>query len=194
MRKWIILEVIASFLLVNTVFSQTDTNKAHLFLSSGYGYYNNGNVLDGQAVWTEFGLKMKNDYVFIAQASLAENINTIGSWPALEDLKFDRIGTHKLFTIFIGYEFQTRNKRNTITPMVGPFICMQNTSTPNYDDQNFYGTLLIKKYYMGFSPGLRYTFNCKNGISLGLTSSINFAVDYGLISYSVSPLVSFRLQ
>lgn len=193
MRTLLIVCILVVF-ITNKVFSQNEIVKAQPFLSTGFGYYNQDLKLNGLSEWGEFGLKMQNNYVFIVQASLSENINTIGKWPILANLAFDRIGTHKVFCILAGYEFITLNTRHTFMPMIGPFICVENMTIPNFDNENFYGTKLLSEYYLGFAPGFRYTYNFKNGISIGINSSFNFAAQYGLISYSVSPMVSFRLQ
>lgn len=175
---------------------QLEQIKVKPFISTGYGYYNQDFLLDGTSLMSEIGLKLPNGYVFSVQFHLASNENTIGSWPPLAELglDFDLIYSQRILSILTGYEIVSCNQRHTVTPIIGPFYCCKKNARPSYDDQYFYGTKIEVESFLGFAPGLRYSYNFKNGISVGVNSSFYFAMHYGLFSYSVMPIIAFRLR
>lgn len=175
---------------------QTEQTKIKPFMATGYGFYKHNLILNSTSLLSEIGIKLPNGYVLMAQLQSTSADNTIGTWVPMAEmgLDFDLIYTQKYIWLLTGYEIVSNNQRHTLMPIVGPFYCIKKIATPNFDNQFFYGTKIEKEHLLGFAPGLRYSYNFKNSISVGVNSTFYFAMHYGLFSYSITPIVAFRLK
>jgi len=173
---------------------QNSENKVTPFLKTGVGYFNDELMIDGSVLWSEVGIKLSNRYFFSIQANLAETINDKGNYTDLGGMEFEFIHTYKIVTLFMGYELMSKNKMHSFIPMFGPFYSVNKFNYPEYDETNFYGIPNISTSNIGINLAIQYLYNFKNGISIGVNASGSLAFQYGPMYYTVTPVISLKLE
>ena len=191
MKRVLIFSII--FIISVSLLAQNNEKKLVPFLKTSAGYFNDQLMIDGTILSSEIGIKLSSGYFFSFQYSFADAFNDI----AVSDMKnvdFSFIYIYRIYTLNIGYELMSKNKRHSFLPMLGPFYSEQTITTPTVTDENRLELRKIVNPNIGFSLALQYLYNFKNGISVGLNASGSLAYQYGPLYYSVMPVVSFNLK
>ncbi len=192
MKKSLIFSII--FLLSLNLIGQTNEKKVVPFLKTGAGYFSDELMIDGKILSGELGIKLSNSYFFSLQYSSADAFNDVAAFSGLENVEFNFIYIYRIYTLNIGYELMSKNKRHSFLPMLGPFYSENKITTPTLETENKLELEKIIRPNIGFSLALQYLYNFKNGISVGLNASGSLAYQYGPLYYSVMPVVSFNLK
>lgn len=178
-------------LLANVALCQNEGNDIKLYVSTGYGYFNDEGMQDGQALLGEIGLKLNTGYLFSVQAIGGETINDKGDWPSFNGDKFEFLYTYKILCLNTGYEFITKNQHHSFIPMVGGFISNNRIVYPT-QYENYLDISLDEYFDIGAMITLKYAYNFNSNISVGLQASTNIAVQMGFLYYSVFPVITIK--
>lgn len=192
MKKKEFLIGLGIFLLV-ICYGQPDKDSVVPFIKTGYGYINDELMVSGNNLWSEAGIKLSNNYTFSFNCKFGETINSKGNFSSLGIETAELISTEKIFTLFMGYDFLSRNQKHSFMPQVGPFYSVQNIEYINYADAT---NLFIRKNSfkdIGVALELCYLYNFKSKISIGFNCSCYLAYQMGPLYYTISPLIALRL-
>jgi len=181
-------------IIVLNLYGQKDEPKTVPFIKTGYGYFNDGLMIDGNALSSEIGMKLKNGYIFSLKLNFADAVNDIAFYPDMPDWEWNFIYSYKWTTLNVGYELITKNRRHSIIPMMGPFYAYELTTYPVNTDEG--GVELRKdiRATIGIDLSLQYLYNFKNGISVGLNASGCLAFQYGPTYLTVMPVLAIKLE
>lgn len=176
------------------VFSQSNEKSTVPFMKMGYGYFNDGLMIDGKVLASEVGIKLNTGYIFSLNINFADALNDIAYYPDIQNVEWNFIYSYKIVTLFVGYEFIAKNRRNSFIPMFGPFYSNELTTYPLLTDDG--GLELIKnnRPIVGINLALQYLYNFKNGISIGVNASGCLAFQYGPMYYTVTPVIALKLK
>lgn len=180
--------------LTLSLFGQTEQSKAVPFIKTGYGYFNDGLMIDGNVLSSEVGMKLKTGYIFSLKMNFADAVNDIAFYYDMPDSDLNFIYSYKWVTLNIGYEFLTKNQRHSFIPMMGTFYANELKTYPMKTEE---GVLELRKDILpmiGIELSLQYLFNFRNGISVGLNASGCLAFQYGPTFLSVMPVVAIKLK
>lgn len=179
-------------LMVKTSYCQTDAAKIKTLMSTGAGYFNDQMMLGGKVLWSEIGLKLNNNYIFLLQSNLAETLNNRGNFIQLSiENEMEFLYTYKILNLLIGYEFQSKNEKHLLSPMFGPFYSEKSIVYPvQYED--ILKISRSKTNNIGVALAIRYQYNINNNISAGIQASSNLGYQYGYIYGSITPVITIR--
>lgn len=180
-------------LLTINLYGQTESSKTIPFIRIGYGYFNDKQMINGNILSGEVGIKMKNNYLFSLRINFADAINDIAQYPDIEGIEWNFIYSYKWISLNMGYEFMTKNRKNSFVPMMGPFYSNELTTYPISTDEG--GIELCKdlRSIIGIDLSIQYLYNFKNGISAGLNASGCLAYQYGTSYFSLMPIISIKV-
>jgi len=181
-------------IIVLNLYGQKDEPKTVSFIKTGYGYFNDGLMIDGNVLTSEIGMKLKNGYIFSIKMNFADAVNDIAFYYDLPDYEWNFIYSYKWVTLNIGYEFMTKNQQHSFIPMMGPFYANELKTYPMLTEE---GGLELRKDNLpmiGIDLSLQYLYNFRNGISVGLNVSGCLAYQYGPTYLAVMPLVAIKLK
>jgi hypothetical protein len=180
---------------VQLLYAQEEPNRQNIpFVKLGYGYFNADQMIDGNILSGEIGLKLKNSYLVSLKMNFADALNDIANYPDFKDVTWNFVYSYKWLSLNLGYEFMTKNHRHSIIPMLGPFYSTELKTTPTSDDN---GMFMLDKYenqMVGVDISLQYLYNFRNGISIGMNASGSLAYQYGPTYISVLPIILMRLK
>jgi hypothetical protein len=178
----------------NSGFTQSLKDSFIPIIKSGYGYFNDELTIDGDFLWSEVGLKLKNNYILSLNFKLGETINDKGNFYNYGIESAELIYTEKILTLFMGYDFRTKDRKHSFIPELGPFYSRQNTEWITIDNDN--NTIIKKNSFedIGVAVELCYLFHLKSKISFGLTVSGYLAYQIGPLYYTISPVISVFLE
>jgi hypothetical protein len=188
-----LLLLVISIVSLN-LYGQSYQRKTIPFLKTGYGYFNDGLMIDGNVLSGEIGIKLKTNYIFSLKMNFADAVNDIANYPDIQGVDWNFIYSYKWVTLNIGYEFMTKNHHHSFIPMMGPFYSCQLTTYPLLTDE---GGLELRKNVrdmVGIDLSLQYLYNFKNGISVGLNGSGCLAFQYGPTYFTVMPVVAIKVE
>lgn len=190
--KFIILLVTCTINCI-TAFNQPMNDSITPYLETGFGYLNDEFMIDGSVLWSEIGLKLKNNYAFSLNVKFAEILNDRANFIFGSFETHELINTTKLFSLYTGYDFSSKKGNHRFLPRFGPFFCIENIQTVKFDmDQN--AELYTSSFqYIGVAVKLSYQYQFKSGVSVGICGSGYLAYQYGYLYTTVSPFISIRL-
>ncbi len=191
MKRLILL--LSGLLSFSNIFCQSE-DKIVPFLKTGAGYFNDQLMISGTILSSEAGIKLNNGYLFSIQYSSGETFNDKASFSELEFIDLNFIYTYKIFTLNLGYNFTTKNKHHSFIPMMGPFYSINQILYPNITTYGMLELIKINQESIGISLTFQYLYNFKNGISIGISASGNYAYQLGPLYYYLAPVVSFTLE
>lgn len=180
-------------IIVLNLYGQKDEPKVEPFIKTGYGYFNDGLMIDGNVLSSELGMKLKNGYTISLKMNFADAVNDIASYPGMPDMEWNFIYSYKWATLSIGYEFMTKNQRHSIIPMMGPFFANELHTYPINTDEGGIDLRKDVRAMFGIDLSLQYMYNFKNGVSIGMNASGCLAYQYGPIYLTVMPVVVLRI-
>lgn len=191
MKKIFLVVIFLS--LFNAVHSQENAIVIP-FMKTGYGYFNDGLMIGGSVLSSEVGIKQRNGYSFSLNYKMAETLNSKGDFTNFNLNKAEFIYTYQIVTLYMGYEFITKNQKHSFIPQMGPFYSNQHIVFPTVD--LYSNPIIINKFRpdIGFAFCLEYDYNLSTKISIGLNASGYLAYQMGPLYYSILPVISFHLN
>ena len=189
-----IIAILIICITVFNAFAQSIDKQTTPFMKMGYGYFNDELMIDGKVLTSEVGIKLNTGYLFSLNMNFADAVNDVANYPDIQNAGLNFIYSYKVVTLFVGYEFMTRNRRNSFIPMFGPFYSYQLTTSPLTTDDNKLELVKNVSENVGVNLALQYLYNFKNGISVGLNASGSIAFQYGPMYYTVAPVISLKIE
>jgi hypothetical protein len=175
-------------------FSQSIEKSTIPFMKMGYGYFNDGLMIDGKVLASEVGIKLNTGYIFSLNMNFADAVNDMAYYPDFQNVGWNFVYSYKVVNLFVGYEFMTKNRRNSFIPMFGPFYSSELTTYPLLADDGGLELIENVRPMVGINLALQYLYNFKNGISIGVNASGSLAFQYGPMYYTVSPVIALKLE
>lgn len=193
MKLKLLFLLIASLFISVTGFNQNSSTGVEPFIKTGYGYFSDGFMIDGNVLFTEIGIKQSNGYFFSFNFKLGETLNDRGFFPGFDYNKYEFIYTYKIASLFMGYDFKTKNQNHSFLPKIGLFITTENNVLPSYDLDSTPIIIHQKESYIGAAVELGYQYYIFPNIAIGLNSSGYLGYNIGFMYFTFSPTICFKL-
>jgi hypothetical protein len=184
----------AGFLFCTTGFNQSGNDNMVPFIKAGYGYLNDELMIDGDVLWSDIGIKLANSYTFSLNFKFSETINDKGYFEYLGIKSAVFICTSKILTLFMGYDFRSKNNRHSFLPQTGPFYMIEHCERFAGDEDHNLIIVKDSSQDTGVAFALGYLYHFGKGISIGVNASFYLAYIMGPLYYTVSPVISFQLK
>ena len=88
-------------IIVLNLYGQKDESKVVSFIKTGYGYFSDGLMIDGNVLSSELGMKLENGYTISLKMNFADAVNDIASYPGMPDMEWNFIYSYKWATLSI---------------------------------------------------------------------------------------------
>ena len=187
------LLLIAWLFFVKIAYTQNSSSSIEPFIKTGYGYFSDGFMIDGNVLFTEIGIKQSNGYFFSFNFKMGETLNDRGFFPGFDYNKYEFIYSYKIASLFMGYDFKTKNQKHSFLPKIGLFITTENNIHPSYDLDSSPIIIHQKESYIGAAVELGYQYYIFPNIAVGLNSSGYLGYNIGFMYFTFSPTFSFKL-
>jgi hypothetical protein len=191
--KYLIL-MIFFIIQVQWLLAQSKEAKNSPFIKTGYGYFNEYLLIDGNILSSEVGLRTKTSYILSVKLNFADAVNGVGNFQDVQGKNLNFIYSYKWISFNTGYEFLTKNQKHSFIPMAGFYLYNNLMTYPNFlNDGDFE---LRKENYsdIGIELTFQYLYNFKDGFSIGLNTSGCIGYNSGPIHFTVMPVVAIRLE
>jgi hypothetical protein len=194
MKSQITLLVIYYIVSFTNCFAQSTNDSIIPIIRSGYGYVNDELTIDGDFLWSEAGIELENNYIFLFNFKFGETINDAGDFTYFGVEKAELIYTLKIGSLFLGYDFRSKDLRHSFMPELGPFYSVQNIQKIGFDSSN--NSVILKDSFrdVGIALELSYAYHFKSKISFGINASAYLAYQMGPLYYTISPSISIWLD
>lgn len=177
-----------------SVYSQEELKQNREFvLKTGYGYFNDGLMIDGSVLWSEIGIKSKNGYIVSLNYKFSETVNDKYALSISDNISVDELNySYNIYTLYVSYPFTSKNGKHHVLPKIGPYYSRYRVVQFDINSLNILhiGTLVGES--IGFSLGLEYQYSLNNTVAIGLVSDFLIAYQYGAEYLVVTPSVSVR--
>lgn len=187
------LILIAGIFIVKIAFTQNSSKSIEPFMKTGYGYFSDGLMIDGSVMWSEIGIKQNNGYFFTFNYKLAETLNDRGYFEGFGFSSYKFIYTYKIASLYMGYDFASKNKKHSIVPQVGLFVSTENNVHPSFDQDNNPIIININQPYIGAAIELGYQYYILPNMAIGFNSSGYLGYNIGFMYFTFSPSITYHL-
>jgi hypothetical protein len=189
-----ILLIMLFSLCVFNLSAQNDESKIIPYIKTGYGYFNDELMINGNVLSSEIGMKLKNGYLVSLKFNFADAVNDMALLYKTDGVDINFIYSYKWTSLNLGYEFSSKNLHHSFIPMFGVFYSYQLITYPNITDEGAFELLKNSFPMVGIDLSIQYLYNFKNGISVGLNASGLLAYQYGPTSFTLMPIVALKIK